>query len=400
MANRVPLVFDTQDSRLQELPSGDNLNLQGSSIVDAINVSATGTISANTLIANNVTINGSAIAAVAISNDYNDLSNRPNIFSGDYNDLVNKPSVISADWNDITNKPVIATKLSQLTNDTNFVQNSQVVINTNQVVDLATVGSTGSYTDLIDANELVTQSQIAGGTLTIDVNNTGDLQGSVLGEDSTVIVNHLNNTITGSLIGDVTGNVTGNVTGETTGDHIGDVYSQDGIKQVLFAGETSTDDALLRGNVSGQLFSPDLSTLLVDENGIHYGDFKGSVFGDDSTILVDAVNNSINAVDINATNVYASDFFGDLTKTGSAMSITSDSGINILPGGALSIPNATSVSVASTGTIGLVATDDLTISSTSGVVTIDGHISLAELKTALQDGAGDFAAFKAYILGL
>ena len=398
MANRVPLVFDTQNSKLQELPSGDNLNLQGSSIVDAINVSATGTISANTLVANNVTINGTAIAAVATSNDYNDLSNRPIIFSGDYNDLTNKPGAISSDWADITNKPTIATKLSQLTNDTNFVQNSQVVINNSQIVDLATVGRTGSYTDLIDANQLVTQSQITGGTLTIDVNNTGDLQGSVVGEDSTVIVNHLNNTITGSLVGNVTGNltgnVTGNVTGNLTGDHIGDVYSKDGIKQVLFAGENNTQDALFRGNISGQVFSPDLSTLLVSEDGSFYGDLKGSVFGNDSTVIIDGATNNINAAD-----VYATTHHGDLNKTGSAMAISSNSGINLSPGGVLSVPNATTITINASSTIGITATDNLTLASTSGVVIVQDHISITDLKT-LVAAAGDYAAFRTAISNL
>lgn len=399
MANRIPLVFDTQNNSLQELPTGDNLNLQGSSIVDAINITASGTITAETINVTNLNANGGGIAAVAISNDYNDLTNLPNLFSGDYNDLTNKPSSISSSWDDITNKPLIPTKLSQLTNDTNFVPNSQVVINNSQVVDLATVGRTGSYTDLVDSNELVTQSQIAGGTLTIDVNNTGDLKGNVLGNDSTVIVNHLTNTFTGSLVGNVTGNVTGNLTGDTTGDHIGDVYSKDGSKQVLFAGETSTVDALFRGNVSGQLFAPDDSSILVSAEGIHYGDFKGSVFGDDSTVIVDSINKNINAIDVNATNIYATTHHGDLSKTGSAMAITSNNGMNILPGGALSIPNASTISIAASSTILLQSTDNLTIESTSGSVIIDGYININDLK-ALVATAGTYGEFQTAIANL
>lgn len=399
MANRIPLVFDTQNSQLQELPSGDNLNLQGSNIVDAINVTATGTISASTVVANSLTVNGNSIATVALTNDYNDLTNLPNLFSGDYNDLTNKPSSLGADWGDITNKPLIPTKLSQLTNDTNFVPNSQVVINNSQVVDLATVGRTGSYTDLVDANELVTQSQIAGGTLTIDVNNTGDLKGNVLGNDSTVIVNHLTNTFTGSLTGNVTGNVSGNVTGDTTGDHIGDVYSRDGSKQVLFAGETSEEDALFRGNVSGQLFAPDDSSLLVSGDGTHYGDFKGSVFGDDSSVIVDAINRNINAVDINATNVYATTHYGNLSKSGSILSVTSNSGISLLPNGALNVPNATTVSVVAGETMLLQSADDLTIQSTAGNVIVDGYISITDLK-ALVATAGTYADFQTAIANL
>jgi hypothetical protein len=131
MANRVPLVFDNATDRIKELPSGDNLNLSGSSIVDAINITASGTLTANTISVANLTVSGSgSIAAVALTNNYNDLSNKPVLFSGDYNDLTNKPVTTTIAWESVTDKPIIATKLSELTNDTNFVSNSQITINT------------------------------------------------------------------------------------------------------------------------------------------------------------------------------------------------------------------------------------------------------------------------------
>ena len=37
--------------------------------------------------------------------NYNDLTNKPEIFSGDYNDLTNKPALFSGSYNDLTNKP-------------------------------------------------------------------------------------------------------------------------------------------------------------------------------------------------------------------------------------------------------------------------------------------------------
>lgn len=74
---------------------------------------------------------------------------------------------------------------------------------------------------------------------TYDINITGN----VLGLDSSVIVNASTGIITGDLIGNVTGNLVGDVT----------------------------------GNVAG----------IVD------GDLIGSVFGDDSTILIDSINNTL-----------------------------------------------------------------------------------------------------------
>ena len=326
------------------------------------------------------------------TNNYNDLSNLPALFDGDYNSLTNKPAINATDWTNITNKPTIATKLSQLVNDTNFVTNAQVTIQAVQVAGLAEVATGGSWTDLVDANQLVTKSEITGGTLTIDVNNTGDLEGSVFSADGVVkLVDGVNKRFNGPLFG----NVTGNVTGDTTGDHIGDVYSKDGVKQVLFAGETSTQDALFRGNISGQVFSPDLSTLLVDMDGNFYGDLKGSVFGDDSTVIIDAVNNNITAGLISATT----SFNGNLQKIGTSLNLTSDSGIQLLPNGTLNVPNATTITINASSTIGITATDDLTLESTSGVVIVQDHISITDLKT-LVAAAVDFDAFKTAIANL
>ena len=67
MANRIPLIVDRDDqNKLKELPIGDNLDLTGSGIVGAGNITATG-----------LTIGG--------------ISYNP--FSGSYNDLTDKPSV-------------------------------------------------------------------------------------------------------------------------------------------------------------------------------------------------------------------------------------------------------------------------------------------------------------------
>ena len=67
MANRIPLIVDRDDSnKLKELPIGDNLDLTGSGIVGAGNITATG-----------LTIGG--------------VSYNP--FSGSWNDLADKPTV-------------------------------------------------------------------------------------------------------------------------------------------------------------------------------------------------------------------------------------------------------------------------------------------------------------------
>lgn len=47
------------------------------------------------------------LATVATSGSYNDLTNKPTLFSGNYNDLTNKPTLFSGNYNDLTNKPTI-----------------------------------------------------------------------------------------------------------------------------------------------------------------------------------------------------------------------------------------------------------------------------------------------------
>jgi len=81
------------------------------------------------------------------------------------------------------------------------------------------------------------------------------LNGNVIADNSTVMVDVSANTFTGDLTGDVTGNLNGNLTGNVTGNVTGDVT----------------------GNTTGY----------------HTGDVKGSVFGDDSTPIIDAVGNNI-----------------------------------------------------------------------------------------------------------
>jgi len=137
----------------------------------------------------------------------------------------------------------------------------------------------------------------------------GDYKGSIVGDDSTVLVDAVNSKIPaenlqGVATISVTGDVTGNLSGNATGNHAG----------------------TLDGSVTGSLFSDDSSILVdgIDKNiknistasittvnattvnattvvgnltgnatGSHAGTFSGSVFGDDSSILVDGINNSI-----------------------------------------------------------------------------------------------------------
>jgi len=70
------------------------------------------------------------------------------------------------------------------------------------------------------------------------------------------------------------------------------------------------------------------------------------------------------------------------------------------PNGNATIPGQITAQSISADVNGSVFADDssLLVDAVNG--TIPGYISIAELKSALQDGAGDYAAFKSYILAL
>lgn len=58
------------------------------------------------------------------SGSYTDLTNKPTLFSGDYNDLSNKPALFSGDYNDLSNKPTIPTE--------GIINTDLVITSTNQ----------------------------------------------------------------------------------------------------------------------------------------------------------------------------------------------------------------------------------------------------------------------------
>jgi len=285
MANRFPLIVDTSDgNKIKEIEVGDNLNLQGSGLVNASSITVNGVLSAQS-----ITVNGTELASVATTGSYSDLSNTPVLFSGSYNDLTNKPSIPAStrQLSDVQNiEPSNGDVLIYDSNSGNYVPGTIDVdanINNSNLADLANVITSG------------------------DTSNKFLKYYSGAWRAANVTYAEIQNTPT--LLSEFTDDV-----GYLTSASLENVFAGGGI----FA----TD-------IQGSVFADD-STLLVDGvNGSFYGyltgdvdgDVKGSVFADDSTLLVDGVNGEI-----------------------------------------------------------------------------PGYVKIADLKTALQDGAGDYDAFKAWVL--
>jgi hypothetical protein len=85
----------------------------------------------------------------ATSGSYNDLINLPVLFSGSYSDLANKPTLFSGSYADLTNTPTIPSSTSQLSNNSGFITSSSLIWGniTGKPV-FATVATSGSYADL------------------------------------------------------------------------------------------------------------------------------------------------------------------------------------------------------------------------------------------------------------
>jgi hypothetical protein len=121
MAVRYPLVIDTTDNnKIKELPLNDSLNLSSNSIVNAVNITASGTLTVANLVvdSNSVSINGNSIATVALTNSYTDLSNQPSLFDGQYASLTGRPTIVS------TTEDLADVSSTQATNGQALIYNS------------------------------------------------------------------------------------------------------------------------------------------------------------------------------------------------------------------------------------------------------------------------------------
>lgn len=140
------------------------------------------------------------------------------------------------------------------------------------------------------------ETMVNSNTDTFNGTLVGDVKGSVFGDDSTVIVDSVNNVLSGNLVsasgetilvnhstgvfqgdlyGTVTGQIVGSLTGTTRGTHVGNV----------------------RGNLYDQsnnlVFDTSTGDFFVDIKASVIGNLIGSVYGDDSALLIDSENSEI-----------------------------------------------------------------------------------------------------------
>jgi len=335
MAVRYPLIVDTTDNnKIKELPSGDSLNLSGNSIVNVINVTASGTLTVQNLVVESTTftVDGNSLNSVAFTGSYTDLSNTPTLFDGVYASLTGKPTIPA------------------------------------NIEDLANVGSTSPANGEI----LIYDS-------TLGRYEPGTIDASFDAQFQDQNIDNLNNVV---FTGDKTNDVLKFVDGIWKNERV-DFDELTGTLNVVQQGDTLTGSLI--------------------------GDVKGSVFADDSTLLVDGVGGTITGTISSINWMAASDSYLTISNGGSTspgpIQIVASANLD-LSAGAGQVINANRNIVAAEGVtgnvtgdvIGSVFADDSTLLVDGVNGEIPGYVKIADLKTALQDGAGDYAAFKAWVL--
>lgn len=104
MTNRIPLIINSGSAQIDELPSGDNLDLTNSNIVGVGNITVTNTIIADTVIANTV-ISGGSTSAFRLPNLNQAQIDALTSQNGDmvYNTTTNLPQVYqTGSWKNFT----------------------------------------------------------------------------------------------------------------------------------------------------------------------------------------------------------------------------------------------------------------------------------------------------------
>jgi len=326
MADHFPLIIDTSDgNKIKELPAGDNLDLSQSNIVNVAGITTLGTVNVGTL-----QINGNALGAAAISNNYNDLNNRPVIFSGDYTDLTNKPIIpthlsnisdVSLTqptdgqglvWSDADNQWVPADVDTVDLSNYNITQLNDVIITgtvENKYLKFyagawrpANVTWTEIQSRPVFVSEFVNDQDYATNAdvnAILEQNPVRVLVGSVFADDSSLVIDGITKEVftpkvttdqidsEGTLLvtsGDITlgGLLRLNANAETLATTGGEAME-------LQFDTTFTGNITVNGNVS---IGGTVETAIDAKGGVT-GDLRGSVFADDSSLIVDSLQGKL-----------------------------------------------------------------------------------------------------------
>jgi hypothetical protein len=153
----------------------------------------------------------------------------------------------------------------------------------------------------------ITLAKIVGtDTMTITVDPVFDLRGSIFGDDSTKIVDAVENKVFAEFFGNLTGNVTGNVVGNADSATVSttlDITDTNGLTTVYYPTfvENRTTGQIVRADVDLS-YRTDTNTLTAPSFS---GNLTGTVTGNIFTNLIDSADSS--AITVTPTTIFSSD---------------------------------------------------------------------------------------------
>ena len=365
MANRFPLVVDTSDSnKIKEIPSGDNLQLSGNSIIGVESITGSGTLTIGSISATNISKGGTPLATVATSGSYADLSNKPtniSLFTNDANYIVTGSNISNLNndsgylttvaFGDLTSTPTTLSGYG-ITDAATSAQGALADSATQPGSNISVFNNDAGY---------ITLANIQNGDVTVDVNNTGDLIGSVFGQDSTILIDGVLSAI----------NTDGTIRSHTT-PHVSATYDL--------------------GSFTNQFRNAYLSGQLEVANIYSKSDSDLNIAGSSR----DSASTGYSVVITGGANTGAGNAGGISIQGGLASGAGENGVINI---GTTNTSSVVIENASVTGDVkGSVFADDSTLLVDAVNGEIPGYVKITDLKTALQDGAGDYAAFKAWVL--
>ena len=178
--------------------------------------------------------------------------------------------------------------------------------------------------EMVQNNDLLSYQS---GTWTPTKNIEADVRGSVFADDSSVLVDSITGTLFGELIGNVTGNVTGNA---DTASNTNLFNNQNGAYYLNWINFTDTPTTLSGYGITDAATSAQgaLADTALQQGDTFVGDLNGSVFADDSTVLVDSVSGFINLINNTTsdlqegTNLYYTDTRAQNATTGRSIAMS------------------------------------------------------------------------------
>ena len=158
---------------LDNKPSINNIELSGNKSLNDLGIQPAGSYALASDIPTNLSELADDTTHRLVTDTEKTTWNNKSNFSGSYNDLTDKPTLFSGDYDDLTNKPSIPTKISDLTDDSNFLESTDLkTINGNSLVGSGDITiSGGSSKSLIYLLETDLASMADWGETT-DLSNT------------------------------------------------------------------------------------------------------------------------------------------------------------------------------------------------------------------------------------